>query len=115
MTITITSIKLKSIWKFFKLSLFALQNTKQLQKSKGMLKFKKTGLGRLHYTITVWETEDDLKAYAYGNGSHKEFMSRSKEIASEIGTYTFESSEIPDWKTAKNLLSSKGRFLKFDH
>ena len=115
MIITITSIRLKSIWKFFKLSLFALQNTKQLHKSKGMLKFKKTGLGRLHYTLTVWETEDDLKTFAYGNGSHKQFMSRSKEIASEIGTYTFESNEIPDWKTAKKLLSEKGRFLNFDH
>jgi len=114
MVVTITSIRLKSIWKFFALSSFALQITRQLYKSKGMLKFRKTGLGKLHFTMTVWESEVDMKNFAYSNGAHMKFMKKSASIASELGTYTFESNEIPDWKTAKQLLVDKGKFLNFD-
>jgi hypothetical protein len=115
MIITISSIRLKSLWKFFALSAYALQITRQLYKSKGMLKFKKTGLGKLHYTLTVWESEDDMKNFAYSSGSHMEFMKKSGEIASELATYTYSTNEIPDWKTAKKLLAEKGKFLNFNN
>ena len=114
MIVTISSIRLKSLWNFFALSRFALQITKQLYKSKGMLKFRKTGLGKLHFTMTLWENEEDMKNFAYSSGSHLEFMKKSGEIASELGTYTYSSDVLPDWKTAKQLLAEKGKFMTFD-
>ena len=114
MIVTVTSIKLKSLLKFFQLSLFALRITRQLQKHKGLVKFKKRGLGLNHYTITVWENEEDMKAFAYSSGAHKESMKSAAGFASEIASYTYQSENIPDWKEAVRLLKEKGRVVKYD-
>ncbi len=113
MIVTITSIKLKSIWKFFALSYFALSISKQVVKQKGFLKFKKTGIGKLHYTLTAWETEEDMKAFAYQSGEHQESMKTSARLASELRTYSYSAEKLPDWKEAKKLLMEKGKVLKF--
>jgi hypothetical protein len=113
MIITISSIKLKSIWKFFALSYYALSISKQVVKQKGFLKFKKTGIGKLHYTLTAWETEEDMKALAYQSGAHQESMKASAGLASELRTYTYSTDKLPDWKEAKKLLMEKGRVMNY--
>ena len=112
MIVTITSLKLKSIWKFFSLSMYALNILKQTKNQKGMIQFKKTGLGMTHYTMTSWESEADMRAFA-GSGAHLQAMKDSKKIASEIRVYTFETDKLPNWNEAKNLLFEKGRLTKF--
>jgi hypothetical protein len=113
MIVTITSIKLKSIWKFFALSYYALSISKQVVKQKGFLKFKKTGIGKLHYTLTAWETEEDMKAFAYQGGAHQESMKASAGLASELRTYSYSAEKLPDWKEAKSLLMEKGNVLRY--
>lgn len=66
----------------------------------------------MHYTISAWETEDDLKQFAYRGNKHTSAMKKSSRIASEIMTYTYLSDNFPDWKTALPLLKSKGRLTK---
>lgn len=112
MYITVTSIKLKHWWNFFKLSQYALAIVKQTKKEKGLIKFKKQGIGLLHYTLTAWESEEDLKRFAR-SGAHLEAMKISGSIASELGTYTYESRAIPNWKEAKILLQTKGKLMTF--
>lgn len=113
MFITITSIKLRSVWKFFALSSYALRITRQLYKAKGFLKFKKTGLGTLHYTLSVWDSKESMQAFSYNEGAHRESMKESGKIASELRTYSYETDKIPDWKEAKALLATQGKVLKF--
>lgn len=71
---------------------------------------KNTGFGYLHFTLSVWEKEDDLKRFAR-EGAHLKAMKRSSTIASEVRTYTYESNESPNWKEAKQLLLEKGKVL----
>ncbi len=107
MKVSITSIELKSPFHFFKLSILALHIAKQL-KSSNHLAFKKTGLWTKHYTMTLWKSEDDMKAFAY-SGAHMDAMKKSNSIAKEIRSVTIDSSDLPNWKEAKMLLQNKGK------
>lgn len=112
MIISITSIELKTVWHFFKLSRLALGITIQTKKALGFHKFKKTGLGRMHYTLTVWESEEAMHNF-YKSGAHLNGMKQASSIAKAIGSYSYNAQEIPDWKTAKSLLKEKGRFITY--
>lgn len=113
MTLTITYIRLKSLWGFFKLSWFGLKISQQAKSKKGFIQMKNTGLGYHHYTLSAWETEADMKAFAYSEGIHKEAMKESKQISTEIRTYTFEGEQIPSWEDAKIWVAEKGKVLRF--
>lgn len=110
MTITITSIRLRSVWYFFKLSLHGLKISLQVRKAPGFIQLKNTGFGYLHYTITAWESKE-LMQEAMRGGAHGAAMKKSAALASEIVTYTYESEVFPSWKVAKELIG-KGKVIK---
>lgn len=110
MKATITSLELRSPWQFFSLSANALKILKQLKTTKH-LDFKKRGFWTTHYTMTLWESEEQLKNFA-SSGAHLEAMKKSKQIAKEIRTLTIDAEKLPDWKEAKELLL-KAKVLTF--
>lgn len=112
MIVTVTSIKLKSVWYYFRLTMFGYKIVKQLKHENGFLKMKNTGFGYDHYTISVWESEEDLKRFAR-RGAHSEAMKQTKKIASEVRTYTYTTELLPGWSEVKNLLNEKGKVLVF--
>jgi hypothetical protein len=115
MVVNITSIKLRSLWKFFALSYYALQIIRQTKTQKGFLKVRSTGFGYLHYTLTSWEAEDDLRKFAR-SGAHLQAMKKSSALATEIRTYSYhvrDSASLPTWNEARTLLNEKGKVIKF--
>lgn len=110
MKVTITSIELKGPLKFFALSSSALKILKQL-KTSNSVDFKKKGIWTKHYTMSLWNNEEEMRAFAT-SGAHLEAMKTSKKIAKEIRTVTIEADKLPDWKTALSLLE-KGKVFKF--
>jgi hypothetical protein len=110
MKATITSIELKGPIKFFLLSANALRILKQL-KSTNYKEFKKQGIWTMHYTMTLWASEQDLKDFAT-SGAHLEAMKESKKIAKEIRTITIDAERLPSWPEAKELLKN-GKVLRF--
>lgn len=112
MYITITKIELKSIWKFFQLSSLALGITKQMKQSNGFVAFRKTGLGKNHYTISQWASQNDLIQFAK-SANHLEAMKKSAKLAHKIHTLTYESETIPEWSEAKSRLKIEGKMLKW--
>lgn len=111
MKMTITSIHLRSPFKFFPLSLYALHIVRQL-KSTNCVEFKKKGLWTTHYTMTLWKSEEALKAFAM-SGAHREAMQKGADIASEIRTLTVDAEQLPDWKTAKQMLLQQGHLIEY--
>jgi hypothetical protein len=111
MKITITSIELKSYWKFFTLSATAFGIVKQL-KNVDYVDFKKKGMGKKHYTMTLWKNEEDLKNFAH-SGAHQIAMKKSSKMAREIKTYTYEGDALPNWKEGIRLLAENGKSLKY--
>lgn len=110
MKVTITSIELKGPFKFFLLSARALKIVGQL-KATDCRDFRKRGFWTTHYTMTLWNNESELKAFAK-SGAHLEAMKRSSEIAREIRTFTFDSDHLPTWEEAFKLLE-KGKVIRY--
>lgn len=110
MKVTITSIELKNPFSFFSLSQHAMHILRQL-KSTPCRQMKKQGFWMKHYTMTLWNTEQELKSFAK-SGAHLKAMGASKKIASEIRTITIDADTLPDWKTAKALLA-QARPIRF--
>lgn len=114
MIITITSLKLRHWRGFFKLSLWGLKISRQAKTQKDFIEMKNTGFGYLHFTLSVWESEEGLKNFAR-SGAHLEAMKESRNLATEIRIYTFQSEQIPDWQEAKRMLFENGKVILFDH
>lgn len=112
MVITVTSIKLRSVWYFFRLSLFGYKIQKQAKSENGFIKMKNTGFGYDHFTLSAWQSEADLKRFAR-SGEHSTAMKHTRELATEVRTYTYSSDSLPDWSNAKKLLKEKAKVLKF--
>ena len=112
MVITVTYIKLRSPWKFFRLSIFGYKVQKQLKGEKGFIKLKNTGFGKDHYTLSAWQSTEDLKRFSK-TGAHAEAMRSSKELSTEIRIYTYDGDSMPGWKDAKNLVLERGKVLNF--
>lgn len=110
MKATITSIELKGPLKFFALSTRALKIVRQLKKT-DCKQFKKQGIWTKHYTMSLWNSEEEMKSFAY-SGAHLEIMKTSKEIAKEIRTITIDAEQLPNWKEAKRLLKG-GKVIKY--
>ena len=102
MKATITSIELKGPLQFFALSSQALKITRQL-KATNYKEYKKRGFWTKHYTMTLWNNEQELKDFAR-SGAHLEAMKTSHTIAKEIRTITIDAEVLPNWKEAKKLL-----------
>lgn len=110
MILVITSIELKSVFHFFKLSSNALKVSSQLKKT-NCRDFKKKGFWKKHYTMTLWDDELQMKSFAK-NGAHLEAMKHSSNIANEIRTTTIEIDHFPSWAKAEELLKD-GNVIRF--
>ena len=112
MIVSITSIELKGLFKFFALSHKAMYIRKQLRKS-DCVSLKTKGLGKKHYTISMWNNEKDMKEFAH-SGAHLEAMKTAQTIAKQIRVITYEVNELPDWENAQILLKNDSRTKIFN-
>lgn len=102
MKATITSIELKGPLKFFALSAKALKIMRQL-KATNYKDYKNKGFWTTHYTMTLWNNSEEMKAFAR-SGAHAEAMRASAQLAKEIRVITIDAEELPTWNEAKKLL-----------
>ena len=108
MIIVVTSIKLRSLFGFFRLSYQGLKIVRQTRQQKGFVSMKNTGFGYMHYTLSAWESLEAMKDFAR-SGAHLESMQYSAKLSTEIRIYTYEGSALPSWAEAKKLVSKQGK------
>lgn len=102
MIVSITYLKLKHPFKLFALGLHSSRINKQLQTS-SCLDFKtKSGILK-HYTMTLWDSEEDLLEFML-KGAHHQAMTQSLQLAKEIKTIRIPSANLPTWEQAKKYL-----------
>ena len=111
MKVTITSLELKTPFKFFILAYYSMNVLKQLSSTR-VRQQRTTGFWTRHYTMTLWESEDELKRFAR-EGAHKTAMKKSRFLAKEIRVLTIDADQLPDWKTAKTMLLEKGEIYRY--
>ena len=112
MILVITSIHLKTPWKFFQLSIHAMRIVNQI-KGSHCIAMKKIGFYNKHYTMSLWRNRAEMNEFAR-NGSHLEAMQKTGSIAKEVRTFVMEADEFPKWNEAKSMLIKKGKLLRYD-
>lgn len=112
MVITITSLRLRSLFGFFPLTYTAMGIVRQIRKRSGFLGMRNTGFGYLHFTISAWENAASAKAFAH-SGAHHSAMRNGGKLATEIRVHTYEAAAMPGWAEAKRLVAEKGRVIAF--
>lgn len=112
MIVTVTSLRLKSLWGFFRLSWMGFRITLQARRQPGFVAMKNTGFGYLHFTATVWRSEAEAKAFAH-SGYHLEAMKKAASLADEVRIYTFAGDNIPSWTETRKLLEERGRVYSY--
>ena len=65
-----------------------------MKSSAGFLAYDNFGFGRLHHTVSAWNSEVEMKEFAR-SGAHLAAMKISGKPAEEIRTYAYESDEMP--------------------
>lgn len=110
MKVTITSIELKGTFHFFLFANHVFKIVKQL-KTANCKEFKRSGHWKIFYTMTLWNNDIEMRAFTQ-SGAHLEAMKRSKKIAKEIRTYTYDAEELPSWDEAKILLN-KAKVIRY--
>lgn len=111
MIISISKLKLKSIWKFGAFMKYTAKSVQQLNKSK-CLDFKANIALTEHYTYSLWENQQDLHAFSTW-GEHRKAVKNARRFTKEIKTYTYEGDSFPGWKEAKSLVNEKGKAIKY--
>lgn len=112
MLVTVTYIKLKNPFLSFKLTMFGYKIMQQTKQSAGFITMKNKGFWNDHYTLSAWQTIENVKAFAQ-SGEHLTAMKQSKALSHKIITYTYSTEQFPDWKTAIALLHQNGKTHNF--
>jgi hypothetical protein len=111
MIVSITSLKLKSPWHYFKFVVRGMRVMKQINETP-YLKKRTIGIWLTHYTMTLWESEHDMKLFVR-SGDHLTSIKESRNIAEEIKTYTYSATQLPSWKEGKILLLQFGKIIHY--
>jgi heme-degrading monooxygenase HmoA len=112
MHITLTSLQLRSLWGFFRLSWYGLNISLQAKKTTGFIQMKNTGFGYLHYTMSSWQSQAAMTDFAK-SGVHLKAIKQSSSIASEIRIHSFEGDKMPSWDEAKLLISKDAKIFTY--
>ncbi len=112
MLITLSAIRLRKLWYYFPLTYNAMFVVLQIRKQKGFILMKNTGFGYWHYTLSVWESEADMKAFSH-TGRHKKAIQMGPKLATEVRLHTYRADKLPSWKEVREIMKSEGRVITY--
>jgi hypothetical protein len=107
MYISITGLKPKGALGFFRFWLLAVPSFRQAQNAKGNLFCSVKRIQGQQCTLTAWESRDIMLEFMR-SGAHLKAMKQFHKIASGK-TYGYESTAVPNWTEAFNMLQDKGK------
>ena len=111
MIISITRLKLKSIWKLFPFMKYTAASVKQLNNS-DCVDFKANLSLTDHYTYSLWNNKDEMRAFSR-SGDHAKSVKRARNMAKEIRIFEMEGKEFPGWKKSKALVNEFGKKIEY--
>ena len=93
MYVSITGLKTKNIFSWFKFWLLAIPAFRGAQKAKGIIFCETKKVKNYHHTLTVWESKNDMLNYKKSS-SHIKAMRLFKSIATGK-IYSYKTNLIP--------------------
>ena len=112
--VSITRLRVRSIWFLPLFALHAMRSATQAMKSEGIVHFEtRVEDPFTHWTKTVWKDEPSMKSFR-NSGAHQLAMRILSEICNEA-SYTRwqqESPEVSTWEQAHKAMLESGKLSK---
>ena len=105
--VSITGLRIKKPWHVFEFYRLAAASLRQARTAKGNLRSDVKKIGGVHHTITVWESEQAMRAFMYVE-PHLSAIRAFRRIASGK-TFGFEARSVPDWEEVHRLWHARGQ------
>jgi heme-degrading monooxygenase HmoA len=105
--ISITGLKPKGLFSFFRFWRLAIPSFEQARKAKGNLHCEVKRVQGFQCTLTAWESREDMLNFMRA-GAHLKAMKAFHQIATGK-TFGYESERIPTWTEAFSILQEKGK------
>ena len=100
MFVSVTQLKLKSLFKFLPFMRMNIKVVEQLKKAPGLVKQDMRASNPYTYwTLTVWEDKESMMRFR-NTGPHLEAMKKINTIAKKAKAGNWESDTVPTWKEA---------------
>lgn len=107
MIISITIFEVKNFWYLPYFMWHASQSARQVRLAPGLIHqgLKSDLSKKTFWTLSAWETEQDLKRFVW-NAAHWKAMKSAQSLAKTMGSYRYSAAQIPDWEEAIKLLEN---------
>lgn len=112
MYVSITRLKLKSIWLLPKFAKQSGKVAKQAKTSPGNIKTKLSNRWfKYFYTLTLWESQSDMQQFMI-HGDHKVAMQQWSQVATEVRVLGYEAESAPNWREVRKRIETEGRITR---
>eukprot|EP00546_Thalassionema_frauenfeldii_P012316 CAMPEP_0178925146 /NCGR_PEP_ID=MMETSP0786-20121207/17740_1 /TAXON_ID=186022 /ORGANISM="Thalassionema frauenfeldii, Strain CCMP 1798" /LENGTH=113 /DNA_ID=CAMNT_0020599975 /DNA_START=74 /DNA_END=411 /DNA_ORIENTATION=- len=108
MYVSITGLRLRSIWHYPQFGYHAMCSKQQAEKALGNLSTQTTSANGIQHTLTVWKDRDSMIKFM-ASGAHAKAMKITSDVASFIRVYGYETDKVPTWEEAIAIWAEKGR------
>jgi len=105
--VSITGLKIKTIWKALWFWRYAIPSKIQADQSPGLLFSDVKSINGINHTLTAWTDQKAMRSYIY-SGIHLKAIKVFRKIATGK-TFGYESTELPDWDEVHRLWLEKGK------
>jgi hypothetical protein len=115
--ISITRLRIRSIFYLPQFVWHTLKSRRQAQRSSGFLGGRlMPDRGNTFWTVTAWKDEAAMRAYR-GSNAHMKAMPRLLDWCDEASVAHWEQpgAELPDWAEAHRHMVAGGRMSKVNH
>ena len=106
MFISLTYIKVKSLWKVPLFMKHVSQINRQIARAEGVLETRLKGGLSKNYTITAWESKEAMLKFR-NNGAHLEAMKATRHMSNEYTSCHYDADSLPGWEEAIRTLHKK--------
>lgn len=103
MYVSITHIELTSPAKFFQLAASVRKMVRMAEKHHACLEVKTHGFWTHHYTLSLWESKDEMDTFFSKNDLGSAFKSRHHWVR-QVRNYAYQDDVLPTLVEAKVLL-----------
>lgn len=110
MILSITSLKIASLFHLFRVWPYSFRCVMQLKRNSKCIAFKTIGFGNPSYTMTLWNNEVEILEY-FSSGAHAKAMKEASKWAEEIRSIRVDRDSLTEWKEAKVLIANQGKSL----
>ena len=107
--VSITGLKLKSLIHAPAFWWHAIRSMGQAKSAPGLISADARLISGIHHTLTVWETEDAMRAYL-STGAHLAAMKAFHGIATGR-TVGFLTEAAPDWDDVHEIWAHRGKHV----